>query len=58
MTICTHERICWFGEVAEGKMVLSDPYWQDWVRTQGHPVVTVTASKAGQVADLALSLRH
>ena len=38
--------------------LLSDPYWQDWVKKQGHPVVTVNASKAGQVADLALSLRH
>jgi hypothetical protein len=37
--------------------LLSDPYWQDWVRTQGHPVVTVGRSAAGQVADLALSLR-
>lgn len=37
--------------------LLSDPYWQDWVRAQGHPVVTVRPSTAGQVADLVLSLR-
>jgi protocatechuate 3,4-dioxygenase beta subunit len=36
---------------------LSDPYWQDWVRTQGQPVVTVSQSTAGQAADLVLSLR-
>ncbi len=37
--------------------LLSDPYWQGWVRAQGHPVVTVSQSKVGQVADLVLSLR-
>src|SRR3954466_15377105 len=37
--------------------LLSDPYWQDWVRAQGHPVVTVSRSTAGQVADLVLPLR-
>ena len=37
--------------------LLSDPYWQDWVRTQGHPVVTVSRSKGGQAAELVLSLR-
>src|SRR3954452_2671567 len=36
---------------------LADPYWQDWIRKQGHPVITVSRSTAGQVAELALSLR-
>jgi protocatechuate 3,4-dioxygenase, beta subunit len=36
---------------------LADPYWQDWVKKQGHPVVTVSRSKDGEVADLVLSLR-
>jgi hypothetical protein len=38
--------------------LLSDPYWQDWVRAQGHPVVTVSRSAAGQVADLVVALRR
>jgi len=37
--------------------LLSDPYWQGWIRKQGHPVITVSRSTAGQVADLVLSLR-
>src|SRR3954452_733663 len=37
--------------------LLSDPYWQDWVRAQGHPVVTVSRSTGGQAAELVLSLR-
>jgi hypothetical protein len=37
--------------------LLSDPYWQDWVRAQGHPVITVSPSTGGQVAELVLSLR-
>lgn len=36
--------------------LLSDPYWQEWVRAQGHPVVTVGQSADGQVAELVLSL--
>jgi protocatechuate 3,4-dioxygenase beta subunit len=38
--------------------LLSDPYWQEWVRKQGHPVVTVSQSTAGQVALLELGLRR
>jgi len=38
--------------------LLSDPYWQDWARTQGHPVITVRQAKAGQVAELVLALRR
>lgn len=38
--------------------LLSDPYWQDWIRTQGHPVVTVSRSAAGQVPDLVVTLRR
>lgn len=37
--------------------LLSDPYWQDWVRKQGQPVVTVSRSTGGQMAELVLSLR-
>jgi protocatechuate 3,4-dioxygenase beta subunit len=37
--------------------LLSDPYWQDWVRAQGHPVVTVSQSTGGKIAELVLSLR-
>jgi hypothetical protein len=37
--------------------LLSDPYWQEWGRKQGHPVVTVGQSADGQVAELVLSLR-
>jgi protocatechuate 3,4-dioxygenase beta subunit len=37
--------------------LLSDPYWQNWVRAQGHPVVTVSQSTGGQAADLMLALR-
>lgn len=36
---------------------LADPYWQSWVKKQGHPVITVSQSKDGQAAELVLPLR-
>ena len=38
--------------------LLSEPYWKDWAKRQGHPVVTVAPAKDGQRAELSLSLRR
>jgi REP element-mobilizing transposase RayT len=39
VTICTHERICWLGEVAQGEVVLSDIgriVAEEWEATSEH----------------------
>jgi putative transposase len=47
VTICTHERICWFGEVAEGKMILSDLgtiVAEEWIEmARRRPYITLDA---------------
>jgi hypothetical protein len=38
--------------------LLSDPYWQNWVKEQDQPVVSVTADSNVQHANLELVLRR